>query len=252
MFHEVRYFTRLRDRPTRWLIAAGQRRMVRSLLDASSHVYVSIPSWDTLLRSHAPDYDRAITWLPVPSTIAVIDDRPGRGLPPEAACARGGELVVGASDRSPHWRQRFWPRFSRRSWGHPRRIGLLIGQGGERFVAAHLAHTGRLVATGELTAEEVSLHVQACDLMVQPYPDGVSSRRTSVMAALAHGRPVATTRGWLTESLWVDGGVVLAPVDAPAAGRDRRETSGRWRRHVMDWEPRAGDLRAHVCHSADG
>ena len=52
--------------------------------------------------------------------------------------------------------------------------------------------------------------------MIQPYPDGVSSRRTSVMAALAHGRPVATTQGWLTEPLWADGGVVLAPSDAPA------------------------------------
>ena len=29
MFHKVRYFTRLCDRPTRWLLAAVQRRMVR-------------------------------------------------------------------------------------------------------------------------------------------------------------------------------------------------------------------------------
>ena len=36
------------------------------------------------------------------------------------------------------------------------------------------------------------------------------------MAALAHGRPVATTHGWLTEPLWFDGGVALVPADAPA------------------------------------
>ena len=45
-----------------------------------------------------------------------------------------------------------------------------------------------------LANEEVSVHLSACDLMIQPYPDGISARRTSAMAALAHERPVVTTR----------------------------------------------------------
>src|SRR5262249_19654904 len=52
----------------------------------------------------------------------------------------------------------------------------------------------------------------ACDIMIQPYPDGVSSRRTSFMAGLSHGQPMVTTAGVLTESLWSEtGAIVLAP-----------------------------------------
>jgi glycosyltransferase involved in cell wall biosynthesis len=39
-------------------------------------------------------------------------------------------------------------------------------------------------------------------VLLQPFPDGVSSRRTSVMAGLKLGVPVVTTRGRLTEPLW--------------------------------------------------
>jgi glycosyltransferase involved in cell wall biosynthesis len=53
--------------------------------------------------------------------------------------------------------------------------------------------------------------------MLQPYPDGVSSRRTSVMVALSHGRPVVTTTGRLTEPLWSScGALVLTAAETPA------------------------------------
>jgi glycosyltransferase involved in cell wall biosynthesis len=38
--------------------------------------------------------------------------------------------------------------------------------------------------------------------MIQPYPDGITTRRTSAMAALSHGRPVVTNQGVLTEPIW--------------------------------------------------
>lgn len=44
--------------------------------------------------------------------------------------------------------------------------------------------------------------------MVQPYPDGITTRRTSAMAALAHSRVVVTTIGHLTEPLWAESGAV--------------------------------------------
>ena len=54
--------------------------------------------------------------------------------------------------------------------------------------------------------------------MVQPYPDGISTRRTSAMTALAHARPTITTTGWLTEGLWEHtGAVALVPGEMPAA-----------------------------------
>jgi glycosyltransferase involved in cell wall biosynthesis len=67
------------------------------------------------------------------------------------------------------------------------------------------------------------VHLQACDVVVQPYPDGVTTRRTSVMAALANARAVVTCDGGLTESVWRDSGCVFLAASAAAlvgAARD--------------------------------
>ena len=94
----------------------------------------------------------------------------------------------------------------------PGRVGLLIGHGGDRMAArlveAHPDLNGRLTATGTLPPADVSRHLQACDLMIQTYPDGVSSRRTSLMAALAHGVATVTSAGRHTEPVWAEAGAV--------------------------------------------
>ena len=93
---------------------------------------------------------------------------------------------------------------------------LLLGHGSERMRAALIEHNptlaNRVHATGSLSADDLSHHLLACDLMLQPYIDGVSSRRTSTMTALAHGVPVVTTEGKFTEPLWrASDAVALAP-----------------------------------------
>jgi len=44
--------------------------------------------------------------------------------------------------------------------------------------------------------------------MLQPYQDGVSGRRTSVMTALSHGVPVVTSAGKATENCWAESDAV--------------------------------------------
>lgn len=61
-----------------------------------------------------------------------------------------------------------------------------------RQIAA-LGLTGRVHHTGFMPDPEVSAHLAACDLIVLPYRDGVSLRRGTLMAALAHGCPLLTT-----------------------------------------------------------
>ncbi len=131
---------------------------------------------------------------------------------------------VGSGGRDP-WKLRDIPRTDRGMLvevlprlleGHPERRGVLIGRGGEavadRIRAAHPALTGCVHATGGLPMVEVSLHLHACDVLVQPYPAGVNSRRTSAMAALAHGVATVATLGVHTEPLWAEtGALALAP-----------------------------------------
>src|SRR5205814_1189457 len=63
----------------------------------------------------------------------------------------------------------------------------LLGFGGERFagefLSLHPEWHGRLSAIGRLSPPDVSLHLQSCDLLIQPYPDGPGSRGTHVHPA---------------------------------------------------------------------
>ena len=78
------------------------------------------------------------------------------------------------------------------------------------------------------------MHLLACDLMLQPFVAGVTTRRTSVMAALHHGVPTVTTAGPLTEPLWRETGAA-----ALAAAGDPTALAGAARALLEDPEARA-------------
>jgi glycosyltransferase involved in cell wall biosynthesis len=226
MFHEVWYPLQLRDRPRRWLLALGQRLMARTLMDACCSAYVSIPAWEPLLRASERPRDgrRPVTvaWLPVPSNIPVNEDAEavarlrGRLVP-------GGETLVGSFGTfSGMIGDLLAATLPRVLDGRADRVGLILGRGSDRFasrlLAGHPELAGRLHAAGALPADETSIHLQACDLLVQPYPDGLSSRRGSLMAGLAHGVATVSNLGRLSEPVWERTGcVALAAAPDPAA-----------------------------------
>ena len=98
---------------------------------------------------------------------------------------------------------------------------LLIGKASERLAeemqGTHPDIASRVFATGILSTNEISSYIGACDLMVQPYRDGMSTRRTAAMAALANGRALLTTQGHSTEPFWL-GCSQLAIVPADDSG----------------------------------
>ena len=68
--------------------------------------------------------------------------------------------------------------------------------------------------TGFLPDSDVSTYMHAADVMVQPYRDGVSLRRGTLMAVLAHGRPLITTSPKIPIAEIVHGETVwLTPID---------------------------------------
>ena len=219
MFHECWYPLELRDKPARWLLSIVQRGMARALVRSSSRVYVSIPAWEERLRRFST---RPIAWFPVPSNVPAIED--GAGVERlRRRIAPRGERIVGSfgtfGERIAPMLRAVLPAVLKE---RPNTVGLLIGRGGKRFadrlIAAGPELSGRLTAPGGQPPEEVSRLLQACDLLVQPYPDGVTSRRGSVMAGLAHGRAIVTTSGPLSEPIWAErGGAILVPAAAPSA-----------------------------------
>src|SRR5207244_4199177 len=97
---------------------------------------------------------------------------------------------------------------------------VFVGRGSVEFArqlaSLHPDLGGRVTATGESPQAEVVSRLRACDLLLQPFPDGVSSRRTSAMAGLACGVPVVTNLGPSSEPVWA-GATATVPTADPAA-----------------------------------
>jgi len=222
MFHEVA-FPLGNGQPIRHNFLGIVNRLMAALVARSAErCFVSIPAWIPLLE-RLRGRRECIDWLPVPSNLPTTAD-PGtvaavrRRYAPEPGQllighfgTYGGLITTLLADAMP-----------RLLAPDVRRVGLLIGRGGElardRMTAHHPDLKNRLFATGELSREEVVAHIAACDLLLQPYPDGISSRRTSGMAGLALGVPTVTTVGQLSEPLWDKEGVVGAvPVGDPVS-----------------------------------
>lgn len=209
--------------------AAVHRLMTMVLLDGAQRVWMSIPAWEARLRPYALRRKLPFHWLPVASNIPVVDD--ARGV--EAVRARYApqrEQIVGhfgTYDRKiAKLLSDSVPALLKDCGGC---LVLLVGHGSEAMRDALTAMQpelrGRIHATGTLSADALSLHISACDLLLQPYVDGVSSRRTSVMVGLAHGVPVVTTSGRLTESLWRESEAVslVSAGDITALVRETRD-----------------------------
>jgi hypothetical protein len=104
----------------------------------------------------------------------------------------------------------------------PAAYAIMIGRNSERYATAIARErpelAPRIHASGALTPCEVSMHVSACDLLLQPYPDGITTRRSSAMVPLAHGRAIVTNSGHLTEPLWSERcAVAIAPANDVAS-----------------------------------
>jgi hypothetical protein len=215
MFHEVAFPWapwRLWRQNT---IAAVTRLMARLLLSRADRVFVSIPSWEAMLRPLSPRWAGA-TWLPIPSNVPTRAPREATArvrarLPLTAGGQTIGHFGTYGGLIAPILTQAVLALLR----ADPRRIALLIGRGSQAVVRDLLrepAMSGRIVAPGSLEAEDVAAHLLVCDVLVQPYPDGVSTRRTSAMAGLALGVPTATNEGRATEAVWRESRAVeLAP-----------------------------------------
>ena len=216
MFHEVMFPIRVGQPLKHNVIGLTTRLMAMLVARSAERIFVATPAWDVLLRRFVGPHN-SISWLPVPSNIPVVDDSAGLAATRLAYSPNGAPLLghfgthsglLGPSAEdllASVMRSRYDARM------------LLIGADStifrDRWAGANPGLADKLYATGALVPERLSLALQACDMMIQPYEDGVSTRRGSVMAALAHGRAVVTTNGAATEPLWAQSGAVaMAPV----------------------------------------
>jgi len=199
------------------VVAAVQRAMTLVLMSAARRVWVTTRAWTPLLEPYLAGRGVTIQWLPVPSslqsaTAVAVDAVRARYAPGKGALVghfgTHGPLVTSLVDEV----------IAAVADAQPSAHFLLIGSGSEAFRSALVARdrslAERVSASGTLSGSDLSAHVEACDVLLQPYPDGVTSRRTTAMAGLFARVPVVTTQGTLTERFWQD----EAPVKLAAVG----------------------------------
>lgn len=199
MFHEV-HFPCAQGGWRGRVLGRTQQVMAALAGRAASRTYVSTEAWTPLLRRLAPRAHPV--WLPVPSNLpeAVSPETAARA---REALAPGGGALIGHFGTHGTW---FAAQVSHALRAllraDPARSAVLLGRGGQPVAARLLADepslTGRVHAWAGEPAR-LATGLAACDVVLQPYLDGPTTRRGTLMAALALGRAVVSNRGDLTE-----------------------------------------------------
>lgn len=203
------------------LMGGWQRVQFFAVRVLSDVVFTSVSPWEKALQSHRPR--RPVHHLPVGSNLP--DMRHARAAERERLGIGEHAIVLAAFGT-----------------GHPSRMldyvadatNSVASQGHETILLnlgfntpdVSVDDAVRVVAPGHLEEEAISRHLAAADVYLAPFTDGVSTRRTTLMAALQHGLAIVGTGGHNTDEMLrgSDSAMRLTPVaDQEAFSRSVRE-----------------------------
>ncbi len=181
-------------------IALAHRFQWKGLIKAADRIGVSTEAWIDRWIPRSVRERKSVFLAPSPSAIPVVplqfstkehsrNWKNEHGLDPEAPVI----LFFGSlgGPKQIDWVVESW-RLSRKRV-NPRTALVVVGGRPELNVSR--AEAKDFCPSGYLSAKEVSLALQAAELISLPFIDGVSERRTSFMAGISHGKVVATTIG---------------------------------------------------------
>jgi glycosyltransferase involved in cell wall biosynthesis len=193
-------------RNLRWsLMGAWQRLQLWLLWLSAGVVLASIEPWTALLARWRPR--RPVHHLPVGSN---LPDRRARREEARGRLGIAADEVVLATlgSRSPAWLGGPVLAAATAVAAAARPASALL-LGADAPDVDGLADVLRVRRPGWLSDEDLAAALAAADLFLLPLADGVSTRRTTLMAALQHAVPVIATHGPLTDRTLVEAGDAL-------------------------------------------
>lgn len=190
------------------LAAAFHRIMLIFLLGSTRLVWVTIPEWEKRLKFYTLGRKIKFIWLPLSSNVEV-ENFSGDILKSKQQLMEEKKYLIGHfgtySKSIITMLLSFLPNLLE---NNPLMMILLLGSGSENFYNDFILRYPNLKkqmrAFGYLPSKELSNYLSLCDVMFQPYPEGVNSRHTSAMAGLCHGIPLVATCGKMTEPIWFE------------------------------------------------
>lgn len=178
------------------VMAIWQRWQLWMLGRASSALFISIEGWRSELQNWFPD--KKVLLSPVGSNIPRLEV--SREAVRRDLKLDDDTIVLGifGSVR---------PGYNLKLIAHAvmelKRLGreaCLLYIGGDAMAVREAIPDVHLIADGPLSPSDVSRGFAAMDIYLAPFVDGVSTRRTSLMTALQHGKPIASTYGHNTDA----------------------------------------------------
>lgn len=214
MLHEIAYPFIPGQSLKHEALALTTRLMLRAATARAERAFVSTPAWEPLFERYAAR-PRHCEWLPIPATITAREPNTASEPALRPTIAHFG--TYGAIVAEPLARI-VVPLLA----AQPALELVLVGRGSHEFAAAlgarEPALAARVRATGAADEARVASELSRAWVTIFPFLEGVTTRRTSLMSALAAGAVIVTTSASCTESVWRrSGGVELVDgCDVPA------------------------------------
>jgi glycosyltransferase involved in cell wall biosynthesis len=195
------------------LMSTWQRFQLLTLLVVADHAFASIETWAAKLSRV-----RRTTHLPS-----------GSALPDRRATRAYTRAELGVSDRFV---------IATLSTGHPSHLTSYVTSSLRRIAATDASTTFlqlgatasavdgippsmSVIRPGRLPPERLAAFLAAADLLLTPFEDGVSTRRTSFIAGLQQGVAVVGTTGALTDTMLESANLELVEVGHPEVFAER-------------------------------
>ena len=193
--------------------ALWQRAAAVSLASGSHALSVTASEWERCLKRMG--IRKRIKVIPVGSNIpqTTISEPDRARLRRELLGRSNGLLMAGFGAQHDRdipavlygLQQILTERSAKLLWIGGRSANQRYGVSIEQAVRANGLEDKDVKWTGVLPHPEVSKLFSACDLVILPFVDGVSTRRGSAVTALQHGLPLLTTHGTSPEPWFVHG-----------------------------------------------
>jgi glycosyltransferase involved in cell wall biosynthesis len=241
----------------RWtLMGLWQRSQLLALHALADVVFASIDSWAAMLGRLHPR--KPAHHLPVGSN---LPDMRIRRAEVRASLGATDETVVVSAFGTAHPARQLDHVVEAANAVAGSGVPTIVQNLGAGAPALHGIERGvRVSQPGYQSSAALAERLAATDLFLAPFVDGVSTRRTTVMAALQHGLPIVGTDGDLTDRLFRSStrAVQLVPVARRdlfaetvlrlALRREERDTLGQAARELyadhFDWPVIAARLQA--------
>ena len=188
-----------------FLMSLVQRLMLFFLIIGSDRIGVSIKVWERVLKRFFFWRKGDFRWIPIPSNIEIstkthIPEKL-QGFNKKPLLAFFGSLHI---TKIVEFLTASLDALVKKGYDS----GLLIIGQDEKAISDYLKELPyylkeRIFCTGYCNSDDVSQYLLASDIFLLPLIDGISSRRTTLMAALNHGLPVVSTSGFLTDDIFL-------------------------------------------------